>query len=469
MIIRNTPFPQIEVGFKKAFRVQLTEAMVRNYAMLTRDCNPTHLDAEFAVEQGLEKASAHSMLIPSLLSGVFGNEFPGPGTKWKSQTLNFHAPAYVGENVTFDLEVTEKEEPNVVVVRVIVTTESGKLVANGLERLEVSTEEISVTMDQMPMLYVNDRELLLKRLLARATLKEPATMAVAWPMNKESLEGAVEAHDSGLVIPVLFGPETAIRKLAETNGIDLGFIRIVNCEYEEDACEHAAKAVGTGEIEILMKGSPHTDHFLKAILNRENRLRSNSGGILSHVFYIDGIPPRPGDRGPRSVVVTDGALIPQPTLKQKAGMIQNAVDFFHAMGVKKPKVAVLAAVEVVNPDMPATLDAAALTVMSQRGQIKGGVVDGPLAFDLAMNPDAVKAKGIVSEVAGHADVLVGHTLEVSNVMAKEFEQAKALLAGVLIGANCPVVLTSRTDDKLNRLASVAIAVILLKHKRENAH
>lgn len=469
MQIKNVPYPLIEVGFKKAFRIQLTESAVRNYAMLSRDCNPIHLDPEFAQGQGLQNATAHRMLIPTMLSGFFGNEFPGPGTQWKSQTLNFHEPAYVGENVTFDIEVMEKEAPDIVVVRVIVTAESGKLIVNGLERLQVPSEEIVVNMDQMPMLYVNDRELLLKRLLARAVLSEPATMAVAWPMNKESLEGAVEAHDSGLVIPVLFGPENAIRKLAEKNQIDLGFIRIVNCEYEEDACEHAAKAVGAGELEILMKGSPHTDHFLKAILNRENRLRSSSGGILSHVFYIDGIPPRPGDRGPRSIAVTDGALIPQPTLKQKAGMIQNAIDFLHAMGVKRPKVAVLAAVEVVNPDMPATLDAAALTVMSQRGQIKGGIVDGPLAFDLAMNPDAVKAKGIVSEVAGHADVLVGHTLEVSNVMAKEFEQANAILAGILIGANCPVVLTSRTDDKLNRLASVAIAVVLLKHKRENAH
>lgn len=474
MVIKNTPFPQIEVGFKKAFRVLLSESMVRNYAMLSRDCNPTHLDTEFAMEQGLEKATAHRMLIPSLLSGFFGNEFPGPGTQWMSQTLNFHEPAYVGDNVTFDIEVTETSEnedgkSGIATVRVIVTTEGGKLVASGLERLLVPTEEISVTMDQMPMLYVNDRELLLKRLLARATLKEPATMAVAWPMNKESLEGAVEVHDAGLVIPVLFGPENDIRKLAEKNGIDLGFIRIVNCEYEDEACEHAAKAVGAGEIEILMKGSPHTDNFLKAILNRENRLRSRSSGTLSHVFYIDGIPPRPGDRGPRSIVVTDGALIPKPDLVKKAGMIQNAIDFFHAMGMPKPKVAVLAAVEVVNPEMQATIDAACLKVMAERGQIKGGIVDGPLAFDVAMNPDAVKAKGIVSEVAGRADVLVGDTLETSNVMAKEFEQAKCLLAGVLIGANCPVVLTSRTDDKLNRLASVAIAVILLKHKRENAH
>lgn len=467
MQIKNVPFDSLKLGEERAFRVLLTESTVRNYAMLSRDCNPSHLDEEFAKGQGLSAPTAHRMLLPTLLSGYFGNEWPGPGTKWSEQHIQFLAPAYVGQNVTFRMVVTEKIPPNFVRVDVTVTDEGENVIAKGDELLEVLLEEVTVDMDQMPMLYVNDRELLLKRLLKRAECgNEPATMAVAWPLNKESLEGAVEAHEAGMVVPVLFGPEKRIRKLAESSGINLSGVRIVDIEYEEEACERAAHAVGTGELEILMKGSPHSDNLLRAILKNENHLRPNNGGVLSHVFYIDGIPPRQGDRGPRSVVVTDGALIPVPTLKQKAGMIQNAIDFCHQMGLKRPKVAVLAAVEVVNADMPATLDAAALTVMAQRGQIKGGVVDGPLAFDLAMNPDAVKAKGIVSEVAGHADVLVGHTLEVSNVMAKEFEQARALLAGVLYGANCPVVLTSRTDDKLNRLASVAIAVILLKHKRE---
>jgi phosphotransacetylase len=283
--------------------------------------------------------------------------------------------------------------------------------------------------------------------------------AVAHPCEATALAGAIDAAANGLIAPLLVGPAARIQEIAAANRIDLGPARIVDAPHSHAAAAKAVELVRQGQAELLMKGSLHTDELLGAVVARETGLRT--GRRLSHAFVMD-VPTYH-----KVLVVTDGAINIAPTLEDKVDICQNAIDLAVALGVSRPKVAILAAVETVTSKMPATLDAAALCKMAERGQIRNGLLDGPLAFDNAISTDAARTKGIKSDVAGDPDILVAPDLEAGNILAKQLTfLANADSAGLVLGARVPVILTSRADSVRARIASCAVAMLVAHARRQ---
>jgi phosphate acetyltransferase len=297
-----------------------------------------------------------------------------------------------------------------------------------------------------------------EQLLARCRSLEAVPTAVAHPCEASALAGAIEAGANGLIIPILVGPAERIGEVAKTSGIDLGKTRVVDVPHSHAAAARAVELVRHGEAELLMKGSLHTDELLGAVVARETGLRT--GRRISHVFIMD-VPTYH-----KVLIVTDAAINIAPTLEDKADICQNAIDLAVSLGVERPKVAILAAVETVNSKMQATLDAAALCKMAERGQITGGLLDGPLAFDNAISSEAARVKGIRSEVAGDPDILLVPDLEAGNMLAKQLSfLANADSAGLVLGARVPIILTSRADSVRSRIASCGVAMLAAHARR----
>ena len=295
-------------------------------------------------------------------------------------------------------------------------------------------------------------------LLERCTNLEPVPTAVAHPCDASSLSGAVEAAELGLIVPILVGPLAKMTETAKTLGIDLGRFRIVDAAHSHSSAAKAVELIREGSAEVLMKGSLHTDELMSAIVSRDGGLRTVRR--ISHAFIMD-VPTYH-----KVLIVTDGAINIAPVLEDKVDICQNAIDLAIALGRERPKVAILAAVETVTSKMPATIDAAALCKMAERGQITGAVLDGPLAFDNAISEQAATTKGIRSTVAGDPDILLVPDLEAGNMLAKQLSfLAKADSAGMVLGAKVPVVLTSRADSVRSRIASCAVAMLVAHARR----
>jgi phosphate acetyltransferase len=296
-------------------------------------------------------------------------------------------------------------------------------------------------------------------LLERCRDLEPIPTAVAHPCEETALAAAVEAGAKRLIAPILVGPAARIQEIAKKSGIDLGATPIVDAPHSMASAAKAVALVREGKAELLMKGSLHSDEILAAVVARETGLRT--GRRVSHVFIMD-VPTYH-----KVLIITDAAINIAPALDDKVDIVQNAIDLAVRLGVKTPKVAILAAVETVNSKMPATLDAAALCKMADRGQIKGGELDGPLAFDNAISKDAAKIKGIKSAVAGDPDILLAPDLESGNMLAKQLSfLANADSAGLVLGARVPIILTSRADSVRSKIASCAVAVLAAHAQRQ---
>jgi phosphate acetyltransferase len=297
-----------------------------------------------------------------------------------------------------------------------------------------------------------------EQLLTRCKDLEPVPTAVVHPCEITALSGALEAAELGLISPFLVGPIEKIEKVAREGNLDLGKTPIIDTAHSHESAIKAVELVREGKAEILMKGSLHTDELMAAIVSRDRGLRTSRR--ISHVFVMD-VPTYH-----KVIIVTDGAINIAPNLEDKVDICQNAIDLAISLGLKKPKVAILAAVETVTSKMPATLDAAALCKMAERGQIKGAILDGPLAFDNAISKDAAITKGIISEVAGDPDILLVPDLEAGNILAKQLSfLANADSAGLVLGARVPVILTSRADSVRSRIASCAVAVLAAYARR----
>ena len=300
-----------------------------------------------------------------------------------------------------------------------------------------------------------------QRLIEMCKALPPTPTAVAHPCDESSLRGAVEAAEAGLIKPILVGPRARIEALARQHGLDVSKYEIVDAPHSEASAAAAAALVREGRAEALMKGSLHTDELMAAVVRRDAGLRT--ARRISHCFIMD----VPGH--PQPLMITDAAVNIAPTLKEKVDIVQNAIDLAHALGADEARVAILSAMETVNPDVPSTLEAAALCKMADRGQITGGILDGPLALDNAINLQAAQIKKMDSPVAGRANVLVVPDLEAGNMLAKSLSfLAGADAAGIVLGARVPIILTSRADAVMTRLASCAVAALLCKARREAA-
>ncbi|PRC93468.1 bifunctional enoyl-CoA hydratase/phosphate acetyltransferase [Solimicrobium silvestre] len=458
--IENRTFDEIEVGETARLTRTLTHKDIELFAIVSGDVNPAHVDAEFARSDMFHKVIAHGMWGGALISTVLGTELPGPGTIYLNQTLSFRNPVALGDTVTVVVTVSDKiEKGHRIALDCLVTNQRGETVISGKAEVVAPTEKVSRKRIVLPEVEFREKGRGYRRLIEMTSGMVPLRTAVVHPVDTNSLVGAVEAAHEGLIVPILVGPEAKIRAAAKLAAIDLSAFEIIDALHSDDAAAKAVALARSGKVEALMKGALHTDELLHAVVDRETGLRTERR--MSHVFAIDA----PGY--PRPLFITDAAINVYPTLEDKRDIVQNAIDLAHALGIPQPKVALLSAVETVTPLIKSTLDAAALCKMADRGQITGGILDGPLAFDNAVSIEAAKTKGIVSAVAGVADIFVVPDLEAGNMLAKQLEYlADADVAGIALGARVPIILTSRADKTLSRLGSCAIALLLARHKEK---
>ena len=397
-----------------------------------------------------------NMWCASLVSGLFSMNIPGPGCTLTNISLSFHNRIRVGDRILVNVEVTAKEDATkVVTFDCEASNGAGLPIFSGTAQLLAPPKKLRWSTLPVPQLIVNNPYRHYLGLIARATSKPAVRTAIVWPCDEVSLGGAIQACKDRLIVPVLVGCEARMRALAGTLQLDLGAFQIVDVDDSSTAAIRAVEMARKGAVQMLMKGSLHTDELMSAVVSREGGMRT--GRRISHVFALD-VPSYH-----KTLFVTDAAVNIQPELETKIDILQNAIDMMLTLEVVNPKVAILSAVEQVNPAIPSTLDAAALCKMVDRGQITGAIVDGPLAFDNAISSDAARIKKIKSPVAGDPDLLMVPNLEAGNILFKELQYlAGALAAGVVVGAKVPIVLTSRADGELARMASCALGVLLAK-------
>jgi phosphotransacetylase len=432
--IVNKTFDEIAVGDAASVQRTLQAGDVRAWAAAFGE-------AGMLASQGESQAAAG--IVTGILTGLASSALPGPGTAIRSTSVQIKSALPIDAAMTARLVVREKHaDQGIVVLDGECADPAGRVVATAI--LEV----IAPTTRQQRQVAEHRLEGLIERCL---NLK-PMLTGVAHPCSGDALAGVVEAAEAGLILPVLYGPEAEIRRIADHARLNIAKYRIESTEGPEDSALKAAVAAGAGEVAALMKGSLHTDVLLHAVMQKEVKLRT--GRLISHCVMVS------APTYARRFVLSDVALNIAPDTDQKRDICQNAIGFARALGIDMPKVAVLAAVEMVQTKMPATLDGAILAKMADRGQIVGGIVDGPLDLDAAVDAEAARIKHISSPVAGCADVLIVPNIEAGNMVYKNLAfMADAQIAGLVVGARVPVILTSRADTPAARRFSAAAAVL----------
>ena len=451
--IENRTFAEINIGDKASLTRTLTRDNIDLFAALSGNVNPTHAGS-------LGVLTAHSMWGGVLASAVLGTKLPGPGTVYAGQSLHFHKQIAAGDTLTTTVIVKKKlAATGVVILDCECVDESGARVMSGRAEVIAPTKKLVGRLAEVPELRMR-RHGKYDSLIARCRGLEPVATAVAYPCDGSSLAGAIDAARLGIIRPLLVGPVGIIRAAADAAKLDIAGCEIVDAVNSTAAAAKAVEQVLLGRAGLLMKGSLHTDELMGAVVKREGGLRT--ARRISHCFIMD-VPSYP-----KPLILTDAAVNISPTLEDKIDIIRNAIDLAHALGLKQPQVAILSAVETINPKIQSTLDAAALCKMADRGQITGGVLDGPLALDNAISIAAAKIKGIVSPVAGQADILVVPDLEAGNMLAKNLSfLADADAAGIVLGARVPIILTSRADTVRARMASCAVAALYARDRHDS--
>jgi phosphotransacetylase/acyl dehydratase len=453
--IESKTYEEIRVGDKATTEHVLTSEDAMAFASISGFHSVLRSD-ELIERAGGVPPTGPNMWCASLVSGLFSMNIPGPGCTLTHIALSFHNRIHVGDRILVKVQVTAKEDATKsIAFDCEAANAAGAPIFSGTAQLLAPPTKLRWSTLPVPQLIVNDPYRRYHGLIARATSKPPVKTAIVWPCDEVSLGGAMQAFKDKLIVPILVGSETKIRTLAEAMQLDLSDTRIVDVADSRTAAVRAVELARKTEVQMLMKGSLHTDELMSAVVSREGGMRT--GRRISHVFALD-VPSYH-----KTLFVTDAAINIQPDLETKIDILQNAIDMMVALEVENPKVAILSAVESVNPAIPSTLDAAALCKMADRGQITGAIVDGPLAFDNAISGEAARIKKIKSPVAGDPDLLMVPNLEAGNILFKELQYlAGALAAGVVVGAKVPIVLTSRADGELARMASCALGVLLAK-------
>lgn len=457
--LTNHLFHQLKIGDRAQLSRLVRAEDIALFAAVSGDAHLSHLDAGFAAHGPFGDVIIHGMWTAGLISAVLGTRLPGPGTVYLDQTIRFQKPVSPGDTITAEVEVTELiAGKNRVRLTMTARNQRGEVVLSGEALVLAPVEPLTWVSGSRPEAAILPKSRW-QGFVEEARALPPVRAALVHPCSKSAILGAVEVRDEGLLDPTLIGPGAKIRAAAEEAGVSLDGFRIEEVEHSHAAAARAVALAACGEVQVLVKGSLHSDELLSAVVSKTGGLRTERR--ISHVYAMD--VPAYG----KPVIVTDAAINIAPNLEHKRDICQNAIDLMRLLGRDRPKVAVLAAVETVNPMMPATLDAAALTVMAARGQITGALVDGPLAFDNAISPEAAATKGITSPVAGEADILLVPDLEAGNMLAKQLIYfAGATAAGLVLGARVPIVLTSRADPLSARIASAALAKLVAVRKAE---
>lgn len=438
-VLTNRMFDELKLGDAASLTRTIGPDDIELFAALSGDNNPVPL--------------GQSLIPAGMISAVLDTRLPGPGTVYLGQDLEFWKDIATGDRITATVTLMTKEsDGRTLVFDTRCVNQQGQPVLAGKARVRAPQERISWSENAAPgvSLQRHDR---FDAIVAEARSLPMVKTALVHPCSPEAIEAAVEIRDEGLLEPILIGPKAKIRAAAEQAGISIDGFEILHTEHSHAAAALAVELAVAGKVGTVMKGSLHSDELLGAIVASGSGLKTERR--VSHVYVMD-VPAYS-----KLLIVTDAAINIAPTLEHKRDICQNAIDLMHMLGVPEPKVAVLAAVETVNDKMPATLEAAALTVMAARGQIRGARVDGPLAFDNAISREAARTKGIISPVAGDADILLVPDLEAGNMLAKQLLYfANADAAGLVLGARVPIILTSRSDSLRVRIASAALAKLV---------
>ena len=458
-VIENRTFDEIAIGDSASLSRSLSKDDIALFAVMSGDVNPAHLDEPYAEASMFHRIIGHGMWGGSLISTVLGTRLPGPGTIYLGQDLSFRKPVGLGDTITVTVTAKEKRpEKHIVVFDCRCVNQKGEEVITGTAVTLAPTEKIRRARVTLPEVQLRRHDKY-QQFVDRCAKLGAVPTAVVHPCDRASLEGAIQAAEAHLISPVLVGPEARIRSVAAAEGIDIARYEIVDSEHSDAAAAKAVVLARAGKVEALMKGSLHTDELMHEVTAAETGLRT--ARRMSHAFVMD-VPTYT-----EPVIITDAAINIFPTLDDKRDICQNAIDLAQILGCPEPRVAVLSAVETVTAKIPSTLEAAALSKMADRGQITGGLVDGPLAFDNAVSEQAAQEKHIVSPVAGKANILLVPDLEAGNMLAKQLTfMSGADAAGIVLGARIPIILTSRADNLRTRLASAAVAVLIAHARRQ---
>ena len=457
--ITSKTYDEIKVGDSAKLTRTLTRQEIQLFATVTGDMNPAHVDEAYAKTDIFHQIVGHGMWTGSMFSVLLGMQLPGPGTIYLNQTLKFLKPVHLGDTVTASVKAIAKDDKHKrITFETLCINQNGEHVVEGEALALAPSEKISWKVLPLPKVQVktaahNYEQWLMSKIVGLKPLK----VAVVHPVDVLSLSGAVESAKAGIIDPVFVGPEAKIHKAALDAHIDLSPYQIVATPHSNAAATTAVEMARAGKVEAIMKGKLHTDELMEAIVDKVNGLRTSRR--MSHVFILD-VPSYP-----KPLFLTDVAINIKPGLMEKKDIVQNAIDLFTLLGLGTPKVAILSAVETVTEKLPSTLDATALCKMAERGQITGGILDGPLAFDNAVSYEAAAIKGINSSVAGDADILVAPDIESGNMLYKELRYfSGAQGAGMVLGAKVPIILTSRAGDSENRVVSSALALLYVRTK-----
>ena len=454
--IENRTFDEMIVGEAASLSHTVAQRDIDLFAAATGDVNPAHVDPVYAETDMFHHIIIHGMWGAGLISAVLGTRLPGPGTIYLGQELRFLHPVSIGDTMTATLTVREKKPAKSdVTFDCVCTNQRGETVITGTAYTRAPTVKVRRPRVALPYVRVGRHDGM-HAILDRAARGTAVTTAVVYPVDAASLQAAVDAAAAGLIVPVLIGPVARIQAVAQSVKADISALRLIDAADGRTAAAQAVALARKGEVALLMKGDLHTEELMHAVVAPDTGLRTTRR--ISHVYLMD-VPDYS-----RLLLITDAAINIAPALQEKVSIVQNAIDLAHMLGIAQPRVAILAAVETVSAKMRSTIDAAALCKMADRGQITGGLLDGPLAFDNAINVAAATEKGIVSPVAGRADILVVPDLEAGNMLAKQLSfLAGAEAAGIVLGARVPIILTSRADSAGARLASCALAVLMARN------
>jgi phosphate acetyltransferase len=453
----NVTFDEIQAGASASLTRTLSQTDIEVLALVSGDVDPFHTTDDGAAAGRPDAHTTEAAGAEALIAGVLGTRLPGPGMKILRENLRYRGTIAVGDTLTATVTATEKRaEGGEVAFACRCVNQAGEELVSGTVAVAAPTRRIAYT-DLVPPELTLRRGDSFAQVFKACEGLPPVPCAVVHPCDRDSLLGPLEAARRGLIAPVLVGPEEKIRAVAHAVGADLGSSPIMSVPHSHAAAAKAVELARAGEVQALMKGSLHTDELLGAVVPSATGLRTSRR--LSHVFVMD-VPAYP-----RMLLITDAAVNIFPKLEEKVDIVQNAIDLAHVLGIPEPRVAILSAVETVTSKIASTLDAAALCKMADRGQITGGLLDGPLAFDNAISLQAAQTKKIRSAVAGQADILLAPDLEAGNILAKQLAYlAGAEGAGIVLGARVPIVLTSRADSVRSRLASTAV-MALVAHAR----
>ncbi|HXX64913.1 MAG TPA: bifunctional enoyl-CoA hydratase/phosphate acetyltransferase [Bacteroidota bacterium] len=452
----NVVFDEIKIGQSLTVSRTMSRTDIESLTLVSGDLDEAHIEQESGPGH---IPSAESVAAEALFSYVLNRRLPGPGTVILSHHLTFRGRVAMGDTLSVTVTAKEKRpEGNEIVFDCRCANQTGEVIASGTATVAAPVKQISYTDLATPEVIFRRTDVF-ARLIRSCEGMAPVACAVVYPCDHDSLLGPLEAARRNLIDPVLVGPGAKIREAAQAAGADISPYRIIDAEHSHAAAEKAVAMARAGEVEALMKGSLHTDELMGAVVPSATGLRTSRR--ISHIFVMD-VPAYP-----RILLVTDAAINISPGLKEKVDIVQNAIDLARVLGINEPKVAILSAVETVNPDIPSTLEAASLCKMADRRQITGGILDGPLAFDNAVSEQAAKTKKIDSPVAGKADILLVPDLEAGNMLAKQLQYlAGADAAGIVLGTRVPIVLTSRADSVRTRLASIAVMALVAHSKRK---